>query len=220
MPVEHLERYIISIRKIGYRFVSLLEILRDDVSGKVLALTVDDAYKACITNLLPILKKYRIQSTLFVPPGLIGLPANHVKLLKQNCYPDEAMMNLEDLKLWKQEGQQIGFHTYNHINLKCLTQEDIEYDFHMGLEKLQEWGMQTEVFAYPFGYLPDNFQIIEKELLAYGFKYAFTVKWGDVNIDTPYYINRVCIGDREPLVWSILKTIGWVDWYPKIKCLI
>lgn len=79
-------------------------------------------------------EKYRIQSTLFVPPGLIGLPANHVKLLKQNCYPDEAMMNLEDLKLWKQEGQQIGFHTYNHINLKCLTQEDIEYDFHMGLE--------------------------------------------------------------------------------------
>jgi len=217
MPIEHLERYIVSMKKIGYRFVSLSEILQNDCQGKVLTLTVDDAYKVSITNLLSLLEKYKIIATLFVPTGLIGLPANHEELIKHSCYSNEEMMTIEDLKIWIAKGQQVGFHTHNHINLRQLTLTNIRDDFKAGIKKLREWGIDTNVFAYPFGYIPIDQKKFEKELYSADFKYAFTVEWGNVNVGNPYYINRVCIGDREPLWWSVLKTIGCVDWYYKIK---
>lgn len=217
MPVQHLERYLNGMKKLGYRFVALPEILRDRCKGRVLALTVDDAYKVCITNLLPVLEKYNITATLFVPPGLLGLPANHEELTEHRCYPNEEMMTLEDLRYWLEKGQQVGFHTHKHINLKQLSGKEIEEDFHAGFEKLQKWGIKTDLFAYPFGYLPIDRQKFEEELRSACFKYAFTVEWGDVNADAPYYINRVCIGDREPLWWSVMKTIGCLDWYQKFK---
>lgn len=217
MSVEHFERYVVSMQKIGFRFVPLSEILQESCRGKFLALTVDDAYKACIVNLLPILERYGIVATLFVPTGLMGLSSNHEELIQNGCYPNEETMLVEDLRLWMSKGQQVGFHTYKHIDLRKSTKKVIVQDFQMGMKKLREWGIETNVFAYPFGYLPVDRLHFEQELYSSGFKYAFTVRWGDVNLTTPYYINRVCIGDKEPLLWSMLKTIGCVDWYYKLK---
>ena len=196
MSPLHFERYVVTMQRMGFRFVSLHQILHKDCTGKLLALTVDDAYKTCIVSLLPILEKYGIIATLFVPSGLIGLSANHEELIQHNCYSDEAMMDLEDLKLWVNKGQQLGFHTYKHINLKVTAYEKIEQDFGLGIEELHKWGIKIDLFAYPFGYLPVERAKFEQLLRKFGVKYAFTVKWGNVNIDEPYYINRVCIADK------------------------
>ena len=213
----HLEAYIRSVKKLGYEFVPIREILRPERGGRLISLTVDDGYKSCKTNLLPILRKHGIIACMFVPPGLIGLPANHKMLTQYKCYHDEETMSLEDLRLWIKEGHEVGFHTDMHLDLRETRSEEAKEDFMNGIARFREWGMTTDLFAYPFGHRPKSRAEYEKMLGENGIKYAFTIDWGDVDMDNPYYINRVCLGDREPIWWSVLKTVGLVDWYWKRK---
>lgn len=210
---KHLNRYFTILKSIGYKFLPLDEIFSSKYKGKFISLTVDDAYKSTITNLLPILNTYNIKATLFVPPSLLGLKANDKKLLAQYCYSDQDMMTIEDLKIWKNNGHEIAFHTDEHIDLYEANEDVIISDFKSGMEKMSILGYKIKYFAYPKGFLPKNRFEFEKLLQEYSIQKAFTITWGKLNTENPYYINRLCLGDKEPLFWSILKTIGIVDWY-------
>ncbi|WP_106829027.1 polysaccharide deacetylase family protein [Parabacteroides pacaensis] len=211
-----LKKYLRTIQKLGYKFVTLDDILLQNSSKRwSICLTVDDAYKNCITNLLPILQDLNIIATLFVPTGWLGLKSGNPILEENAAYPKEDVMTAEDLLYWASQGQQIGFHTHNHINLYNHKESFIEEDFNKGMRLLKEIGIKTSYFAYPRGFLPQKRNNFEKLLYDNQILYAFTVFWGNINKGEPYYINRVCIGDKEPLWWSLLKTVGLVDWYHK-----
>ncbi|MBR4994534.1 MAG: polysaccharide deacetylase family protein [Alistipes sp.] len=217
LPVVKFRKYISSMLKLGYKFVSLEEILDVKKQGKYLHISVDDGYKTCITELLPILEEYNIKATFFIAPLLLGLPANHPHLIDNNCYPKEATMTMEDMLLLHQCGHTIGYHTGTHVNLSTTENAKIAEDFVNGIEHLRSSGVEVAHFAYPFGFLPGDKSFFEQILKQSAINYAFTVKWGDVNIDNCYYVNRVCLGDHEPLIWSILKTIGAIDFYYNMK---
>lgn len=209
--------YIKQMHKLSYKFVSLKELLDENsVEKRILSLTVDDAYKNCVTDLLPILNEYNIKATLFVPTGLIGLKANDEKLLKNSCYSDEDMMDESDIRAWIKAGHVLGFHTHNHIALSDMSWDNIYSDISTGMESLSKFDMKIDYFAYPRGFLPKERELFEQLLINNGILYAFTIAWGDVNKSTPLYINRVCLGDREPLWWSCFKTFGFLDWYYRL----
>lgn len=203
--------------KLGYKFTSLKDILDESKRGKYLHITVDDGYKTCITELLPILEDYNIKATFFIAPFLLGLPANHSQLINNSCYHNEETMSVEDLLLLHRCGHTIGYHTGTHVNLSCTDNDIIKKDFMNGLKELSLLGLSIKYFAYPFGFLPKHKSFFEDILRQSDITYAFTVKWGDVNSTNNYYVNRVCLGDREPITWSILKTIGAIDFYFKLK---
>lgn len=217
-PVDFV-KYIEVMQKIGYKFVSLEEIVSSDCKGLKLALTIDDAYKCVVTNLLPILQQYGIVATLFVPPGLLGLEANDPLLISHNCYKDHDMMSVEDLRVWCDAGMKIGFHTNTHINMRDGFSEcEIDEEFRRGLETLSVLGYNNlEHFAYPFGFTPKNKDFIYQLMKKYGFKYAYTITAGDVNIKDPFVIPRVCLGNKSSLYWNVFKTLGLNDFYNHLK---
>ena len=217
LPVRQFERYISWMVKLGYVFVSMDEILDETKTGKYIHLTVDDGYKTCVTALLPILQEYNIKATFFVAPMLLGLDANHPSLIDNSCYHNESMMTEDDIMLLRSCGHTIGYHTGSHVNLSETVNEKVEDDFFNGLYVLKRMGIEVNKFAYPFGYLPKDKSFFEDILRRSNISNAFTVKWGDVNYTSPYYINRVCLGDKEPILWSILKTIGAIDFYYNLK---
>ena len=217
LTINKFRKYVSSMLKLGYKFTSIDDILDNSKKGKYLHITVDDGYKTCITNLLPILEEYDIKATFFIAPLLLGLPANHPSLINNNCYHNEESMTLEDVQLLSKLGHKIGFHTGKHLNLSITDSDTVKQDFINGLEILSAIGISVDTFAYPFGFLPKDKIFFEDILKQSNINHAFTVKWGDVNTDNKYYINRVCLGDKEPLLWSILKTIGAIDFYYNIK---
>lgn len=83
-------------------------ILRGNLDTKALSITFDDGFhKETVKKVLDILKKYNIKATFFI----IG------KLLKTDKY------------LWKRainEGHQICNHTYNHVFLSPLSDNEIK----------------------------------------------------------------------------------------------
>lgn len=211
---SRLVRYIKTMRCLGYSFVSINEVLNSSSKYKEIALTFDDAYKSCIENAIPLLRKFQVPATMFIPTGLLGLPANHQKLMKHECYKNEATMSLEDVDLWLEKGFRIGFHTHEHIDLYESREDEIENDFRKGMEVFYRHGWEANYFAYPKGHLPQDRASFEALLKKYGIKSAFTINHGSVDKDNPYYINRVCLGNKEPFIWSILKSLGiFGDYY-------
>ena len=87
------------------------KLMRGDKRSKGIALTFDDGpHPAYTPQLLAILKKYRIKATFFV----IG------KMVEQ--YPD--LILAEDTA-----GNQIGNHTYHHVNLKHVPLDEIALEW-------------------------------------------------------------------------------------------
>ena len=214
---NRLIHYIRTMRFLGYKFVSVDTILSDKHNGKLLALTVDDGYKSCIKNLIPVLEKYKIPALMFLPTQLLGLPENHDELLKNECYRNESIMSVEDVNLWVHKGFDIGFHTGKHIDLYYHEDQEIEKDFREGMDIFRKNGWETKYFAYPKGFSPKNRNLFEGLLREYNIEFAFTINWGRINSEEPFYVNRVCLGNHEPFLWSILKTIGAGDAYFRKK---
>ncbi len=211
---KRLVRYIKTVRMMGYEFVSVNEMMASTNKNGLIALTFDDCYQSTFTNAFPILMKYKVPALLFIPTGLLGYPANHPVLVSHECYENEATMTIDEVNKWINEGFDIGFHTWEHIDLYEASDEHIMDDFKKGVEFMREQGWNTPYFAYPKGFLPKNREMFEELLKLSGFKYAFTINHGDLNVEHPYYINRVCLGNKELFVWGILKTIGFIsDWY-------
>lgn len=211
--------YLNILKILSYQFVSLEDLLAGNCSSKAVAFTVDDGYLNNITKLMPILEEYKIKATLFLAPGLMGLPADSQELVQNQMYPHEATMSVGDLRCWQKNGHSVGFHTNIHLDLYESNVDLIKNDFIEGMKTLNRLSIYPEYFAYPFGFLPRNREMFEELLKSYHFKNAFTVHWGNLNLNAPFYIQRVCLGDNDPLFWLVLKSIGLVDWYYKIKSI-
>jgi peptidoglycan/xylan/chitin deacetylase (PgdA/CDA1 family) len=213
-----LELFIKTMRYLGYNFVSISDMLNSKLKKRQIALTFDDCYQSTFTNAIAILKKYKVPALMFIPTGLLGYPANHSILIEHECYKNEATMNIDAINQWIKDGFDIGFHTHEHIDLYETSDERIKEDFTNGMKELTERGWSTPYFAYPKGFLPKNRLMFEELLRQNGFQYAFTINHGSLNIGQPFYINRVCLGNKEPFLWGIIKTIGLIgDWYFRIR---
>lgn len=213
-----LVKYINIMRKLGWEFVSMEKMFStSNNKGKLICLTLDDAYKTCITHCLPILEKYNVPALVFIPTGLLGFEADTPELLNHSCYPHEATMDVNDINEWLSKGYQIGFHTHKHINLHIADNESIKKDFECGMDVMAKNNWETRYFAYPFGFLPKDRTYFENLLKGYNINAAFTINWGDVDTNNPLFINRVCLGNKENFWWSVIKTIGWADIYFETK---
>ena len=126
---------------------------------------------------------------------------------------------LKSKKNWIASGNQIGFHTCKHLDWSQASLSEIESDFSKGWDKIIENGWSTPYFAYPFGCISSKYKKQTELLLkGYGIKYAFTLEWADfTNKVSSYYIPRVCLGDWEPSIWSVVKSLGMFDWYGNRK---
>jgi peptidoglycan/xylan/chitin deacetylase (PgdA/CDA1 family) len=109
------------------------KLMRGDPRVKAVALTFDDGpHPAFTTQILAILKKYKINATFFV----VG------KMAKQ--YP-----NL--VKAEAQAGNVIGNHTYDHVNLTKIPDSGIDSEWEKGNAVIKSILGANPVFCRPPG---------------------------------------------------------------------
>jgi peptidoglycan/xylan/chitin deacetylase (PgdA/CDA1 family) len=121
---------------------------QQEIPKKTVILTFDDAYIDFLENALPLLQKYQMPATLFVPTGLVG----------------ERMKNREGFELsvlsWDQLRQvakhpliTIGSHTVTHPNLTEVTDvERIRFELQKSKEEIENTlGTVCSLCAYPKG---------------------------------------------------------------------
>ncbi len=158
---------------------------------KSAVIVADDAHRTVYTEMLPLVKKYRIPVTLFIYPS--------------------AISNASYAMTWDQlrELRKTGFfefesHTYWHPNFnkdkKKMSRDEYEKSVEMQLSKSREkiekeLGVKVDMLAWPFGIYDD--ELIKKAARA-GYVEAFTIERRNAdNTENIMTLPRYLMIDRD-----------------------
>lgn len=119
---------------------------------RIVILTFDDGLYNNREIVCPILRKYGMIATFFIPTAYIGenrLPANHKNL---GTYHGVDMLAWHDLKDMAREGFEIGSHTHTHVLVRQLNHEEAAHELAISKKIIEEkLGVPVRSFAYPRG---------------------------------------------------------------------
>jgi serine/threonine protein kinase len=165
-----------------YTVVPLSTLLTHPERSDQVSITFDDGYEDVLTHALPILKRKGLTATVFA----LGDPQHANRNELSNNLP---LLSNSQLKLLRDEGWEIGFHTSTHPDLSSLTPAECEAEIVDGKRAFEKTlGSDVTYFAYPRGMY--NNQIVEVVKKA-GFTAAFTVDSGLIDAQDPHKITRV-----------------------------
>jgi peptidoglycan/xylan/chitin deacetylase (PgdA/CDA1 family) len=169
-------------------------------SKPAVAITFDDAYRSVLDTAAPILSKYGLPSTLFVPTGWMGLQNGWIEPPSRPL----DIMGPEQLKEAERKGIRVESHGSAHIKYWEADPSQVEADVRSSIQRLTEvLGRPPRYLAYPFGPTSDGAcRIVER----CGLEAAFTLERPH---EGRYAFERVWIRPRHGLGLFALKTSGY-----------
>lgn len=175
----------------GYTSCTFLDLKRSLDSGvplpeKPIVITFDDAYGNFLIHALPLLKKYGMKATLFVPVAYIG---------KTNIWDrgNEKILSAGELKEAIDGGSvEIGIHSFLHRNYAEMAPEDMREDIQNCFDIMDFHHIPTSrVLAYPYGGFPKKDRELNAKMkdIFSGMQLWFALRIGNM-------INRLPVKDR------------------------
>jgi peptidoglycan/xylan/chitin deacetylase (PgdA/CDA1 family) len=152
----------------GYHTVRIMDLVDAARGRRVLppnpvVITFDDGWIDGYEGALPVLRKYGMIATFFIPAQWIGGTNSEV-------------MSWEQLQELSRQGMEIGSHSMTHPYLTQLGPEALAWELQDSKSVLEEHlGIPIEAFAYPFGIYDDN---VVAQTEAAGYQAAVTVEEG------------------------------------------
>ena len=150
--------HLMWIQNRGLRTLSLDEAYESFRSGsfssKAVLITFDDAFAETLERAAPLLQKYAMRSTVFVPAGLLG---ETVTLSSEGgSYETAAEGRIVDeggLRKWVDRGQEVGSHSLTHKDLTGSSFETAGAEAARSKQRLEEVLDQPILdFCYPFSH--------------------------------------------------------------------
>ncbi len=195
VSLKNLEKQLKYLSTNNYKTLFFKE-LKAPLKPKTILLTFDDGYKNNEEFLLPLLKKFGMKATIFIPTSRI----DH----------DSDKMTFHDLRNIDKNYVELALHSHNHHNFKEITLDEVEKDLKKNIEVLEKENIPfTKVLAYPYGSFPKNdanfFKILEKTDIEYGLRIGNKANFFPTK--TPYQLCRIGINGSDSLLTFILKLI-------------
>ena len=165
--VEELREHMTALKEKGFRFVTMSDIMKGNVSGnRNIMITIDDGNKSVRRAYDEVFRPMGIKPMLAIYPNIIG----RVKYA----------LNWDELRALEREGCEIAAHGFYHLPLKEKLYRTKKKDFTNEIVKSrkvleEKLGKPIRYFVYPSGVTCDEaIELIKKE----GFLCAFTITWG------------------------------------------
>ena len=205
ISVSKLESQLCYLVEKGYTSFHLSELeKKTSIPEKSIVITFDDVTENQLFYALPLLKKYNIKATFFIPFSFIG---------KSDLWNDgaEKIMTIEQLKSLDSEIIELGHHSYFHRKYSTLSVEEIQDDFNKSFELITKNDLKVSlVLAYPYGNYPkkgtqktDFFQLLEKNNIKMAFRIGNRVS--NFPFKNKYEIQRIDIKGQDSLLKFKLK---------------
>lgn len=169
------ESHLAYIKDNGYTVIPLRQLVEYRLGKgptpppRSVVIVVDDGHKTVYSDMLPLVKKYRIPVTLFLYPSAISRA--------------DYIMTWEQIRELKRTGLfELQGHTYWHPNFKRekkkLPPAEYEKFVEMQLKKSKaklekEFGITVDLLAWPFGIYDDHLAAKAAEA---GYVAAFTIE--------------------------------------------
>ncbi len=178
-------------------FVSELENAKT-ILKKSVVLTFDDVTQNQLDFAIPLLRKYNVKATFFIPFSYIG---------KSDLWNDgsEKIMTIEQLKSLDMDLIELGHHSYFHKKYSTLTSEEIQDDFDKSFELIAQINLKVyPALAYPYGDFPKKgnqkiefFQLLEKNNIKMAFRIGNRVN--NFPFKNNFEIQRIDIKGQDTL---------------------
>lgn len=159
----------------GYVVISLRHLV-DSYLGKKppppprsLVLTADDGHKSVYTDMLPLLKKYRVPATLFIYPSAISNATYAMTWSQLRELKETGLIDLQSHTFWhpnfKKDKKRLNPSEYEHF---------VEMQLKKSKKKMErELDIKVDMLAWPFGIFND--ELIDRALEA-GYVATFTME--------------------------------------------
>ena len=148
--VEHLQQQLQFLVNNNYKTFHLSELeIITEIPKKSIVITFDDVTCNQLEFALPLLKKYNLKATFFVPFLFIG---------QADLWNDgsQKIMNIAQLKSLDSLIE-LGLHSYSHQPFEKLSKKEILQDFENCFEIIEKDKLHVyNAIAYPFGNYPKN----------------------------------------------------------------
>jgi len=177
-----------------------------------IAVTFDDGFQSILENALPVLSKWIIPFTVFVPTGFIGRGPGWIENPGHENY-GEIVLTEDQLKRLADQGGLVGSHGITHPKLKRLDLKEAKKEILDSKTKLESI-LRREILLFSFPYNDFNNRLIELAKEA-GYMRVFA--------NVPTYptsqIDRFLLGriDVKADDWGLeywLKLKGAYQWLP------
>lgn len=141
------------------------------ISRKSVVLTFDDVTESQLLYALPLLNKYKIKATFFIPFSFIGKTDSwNVGVQK--------IMTIDQLKSLDSEIVELGHHSFSHRKYASLSVQEIQEDFDKSFQLISENDLKVyPILAYPYGNYPKKgsrkiefFQLLERNNIKMAFR--------------------------------------------------
>lgn len=201
VSVDRLEeqfQYLTKNKYTTYHLSELNNLLT--ISNKSIIITFDDVTKNQLEFAIPLLEKYNLKATFFIPFKYVGG-------FDDWNNGNEAIMNVSELKNIP-ENIELGYHSFAHQNFASISIEDSALDFDLSNEFIQENNLEVyKAIAYPYGKYPKKdlskkklfFQLLEEQKITYGLRIGNRVN--KFPFKNPYEVQRIDI-KGEDVLWK------------------
>jgi peptidoglycan/xylan/chitin deacetylase (PgdA/CDA1 family) len=199
----------------GYRIYSLKEVPKvfkekKSTCIKKAVITFDDGYGNFYDYALPILSKYYVPTTVFIPSGIVKK--------SPHLFEGKELMTWDQIKECVQNPIiDIGSHSLSHGKLVDCSYECLNVEL-LQSKKIIENTIQKEVttFSYPYRFPDDNKKFISSFCILLnnnGYKTAVTTRIGCVKKnDNVLLMKRIPVNEYDDIKLFEAKLQGSYDW--------
>lgn len=167
----------------GFTFLPLTEVVAKPDQESV-AVCFDDGYAHLTHYLPPLMDKYGIEPTIFVPTGYLGKPNNWDY---SHIFRTERHLSGEEIRQLADRGVSFGSHGHSHCDLTALSAERVRSELADSKRILEDiLGREIATISYPFGRF--NQRVMEAAESA-GYRYGFTMSYPE-DVDTALGLGR------------------------------
>ncbi len=177
-------RLIKNLANYSFKFVSLNEsITVGDPTN--LAITFDDGYAHLINTIPPLIDKYGLKPTIFVPTVFIGMKNSWDYSSIINAEPHLDKIQIAELAAM---GVEFGSHGHRHIDLTRCGAKSLDEELHQSKSILENiTNRPIDSFSYPFGRFNSN---IIKAAQNAGYHRALTMRFPNES-DSDHTLGRI-----------------------------
>lgn len=212
-PPERFERGLQTLHERGYRSIALTDAADLARGGKgfpddTFVLTFDDGYQSVHEHALPLLQRFGLTATVFVPVGADGCPPR---------LEGREMLDANGIRALRSAGIHVGAHTVSHRDLTRLSDDQLEAEVRNSKAFLEDvLGEQVTTFCYPYG----RHDRRVREVVGRHFQCACSDRLGLVTSGSdPLALERVdayYLRSGRRLAWIAEP---WFPWYLQLRAL-
>jgi peptidoglycan/xylan/chitin deacetylase (PgdA/CDA1 family) len=146
---------------------------RSEETGRLVALTFDDAFRELLMYAVPILDRFDFGATIYVPTAYIGASSRWLEGVGEG---DRPVLRAGELRELSSAGIECGAHSHTHAALDVLPVDAARAEVELSKQILEEvLGREVRTYAYPFGYASST---VRSLVAGAGYKSACRVNYG------------------------------------------